>query len=96
MSKHTPGPWLVDCGYIYAACQMDENGMTRQRPLAEVTGDQDHEDHYYENCRLIAAAPDLLEALELADCLLSGANMNRAVVERKVRAAIAKATGEKA
>lgn len=43
----------------------------------------------------IAAAPDLLEALELADAMLSGANMNASVVERKVRAAIAKARGEK-
>lgn len=36
---------------------------------------------------------ELLEALKLADCLLSGANMNREAVERKVRAAIAKVTG---
>ena len=43
--------------------------------------------------RLIAAAPDLLEALKLADLMLSGANMNHRVVETKVRAAIAKATG---
>lgn len=45
------------------------------------------------NASLIAAAPELLEALELADCLLSGANMNKQVVEHKVKAAIAKATG---
>jgi hypothetical protein len=32
----------------------------------------------------------LYEALKLADCLLSGANMNVRVVERKVRAALAK------
>ena len=64
MSKHTPGPWHVDCGCIYAACQMDERGRTRQRPLAEVTSDEDHDDHYEKNCRLIAAAPDLLEALK--------------------------------
>ncbi|NML93833.1 hypothetical protein [Novosphingobium olei] len=35
--------------------------------------------------------PDLLEALELADALLRGANMNRGLVERKVTAAIAAA-----
>jgi predicted nuclease with TOPRIM domain len=40
------------------------------------------------------ALPDLLEALELADAALSGANMNMTVVARKVRAAIAKARGE--
>lgn len=36
----------------------------------------------------------LLEALKLADALLWGANMNAVVVERKVKAAIAK--GEQA
>jgi hypothetical protein len=45
------------------------------------------------DARLIEAAPDLLEALKLADCLLSGANMNRDVVQHKVHAAIAKAEG---
>jgi hypothetical protein len=39
---------------------------------------------------------NLLEALKLADAMLSGANMNISVVENKVRAAIAKATGEQA
>lgn len=43
--------------------------------------------------QLRAQRDELLEALKLADCLLSGANMNREAVERKVRAAIAKATG---
>ena len=42
------------------------------------------------NARLIAAAPDLLEALKLADALLRGANMNVKVVEQKVREAIEK------
>ena len=37
---------------------------------------------------------ELLEALKLADALLWGANMNAVVVERKVKAAIAK--GEQA
>ena len=37
---------------------------------------------------------ELLEALELTDAVLSGANMNMKVVERKVKAAIAKARGE--
>jgi hypothetical protein len=36
---------------------------------------------------------ELLEALELAHLLLSGANMNRDVVNRKVLSAIAKAKG---
>lgn len=36
-----------------------------------------------------------LEALELADATLSGANMNMKVVERKVKASIAELTGGK-
>jgi hypothetical protein len=35
-----------------------------------------------------AKIAELTEALALADGILSGANMNRAVVERKVRAAL--------
>jgi hypothetical protein len=42
----------------------------------------------------MAAAPDLLEALKLAEYLLSGANINGNVVERKVREAIKKAEGD--
>lgn len=41
--------------------------------------------------RLHALNVELLEALKLADLLLSGANMNPRVVEQKVRDAIAKA-----
>jgi|APGre2960657373_1045057.scaffolds.fasta_scaffold178160_2 hypothetical protein len=48
----------------------------------------------YRNAILIAEVPELLEALQLADALLSGANMNVSVVEKKVKSAIAKATGE--
>ena len=46
--------------------------------------------------RLHEVNQELLEALKLADALLWGANMNAVVVERKVKAAIAKATGEQA
>ena len=45
--------------------------------------------------RLHEVNQELLEALKLADALLWGANMNAVVVERKVKAAIAKA-GEQA
>lgn len=44
--------------------------------------------------RLHEANQELLEELKLADALLWGANMNAVVVERKVKAAIAK--GEQA
>ncbi len=43
--------------------------------------------------RLHEVNQELLEALKLADALLWGANMNAIIVERKIKAAIAK-TGE--
>lgn len=47
------------------------------------------------NARLIAAAPDLLEALRCADAMLSGANMDAKAVKRKVSAALAKVEASK-
>lgn len=52
-SAHTPGPWAVGDGYeVYA--------ITAYRSVAMVLGDE----HAKANSALIAAAPDLLEALE--------------------------------
>jgi tyrosyl-tRNA synthetase len=50
---------------------------------------------FKERDKLDSVNAELLEALKLADLTLSDANMNRSLVEKKVRAAIAKATGEK-
>ena len=44
--------------------------------------------------RLHEANQELLEALKLADAMLSGANMNATAVEKTVRAAIAKHKGQ--
>lgn len=103
-AKHTPGPWHIvidDDGnplsgrpMVAAAPELDcaivhWDGFI-QKYWRSARGDKE----IHANARLIAAAPDLLEALELADAALSGANMNMQVVERKVRAAIAKAKGE--
>jgi len=93
-AKHTPGPWEWDCGIIppdgpgrYADIYKDGGDL-----IIATFNDQIAEGHA--NARLIAAAPDLLEALKLADAMLSGANMNAGVVERKVKASIAKAEGQ--
>ena len=48
----------------------------------------------YDYDALKAVMGELLEALELADAALSGANMDMKVVERKVKDAIAKARGD--
>ncbi len=52
---------------------------------------QMHLDAAAELRRLYKLNQELLEALKLADALLSGANMNVKVVEQKVREAIEKA-----
>lgn len=70
MSKHTPGPWVVDGsgikvfadvsnGYppIVAQATSGDNSLTLQTMEA--------------NARLIAAAPDLLAALERANSILA-------------------------
>jgi len=94
---HTPGPWIsvgariehADDGVIDIAdfdpCCM---GMCQDgRGHAEIRA----------NARLCAAAPDLLEALQdlFIDCMACDYNdgFNTSPLAKKVRAAIAKATG---
>lgn len=62
-TSHTPGPWIYDSGVFYAACQMDENGMTYEEPIAEMLEGRPFES--MGNANLILASPDLLEACEL-------------------------------
>ena len=95
MSEYTPGPWIYDAGAFYAKCQLNERGMTRESPIAEMLNGR--EDDYEANARLIAAAPELLEACELALKVLEQSGMiTRQLLDadRKLRAAIAKAKGE--
>ncbi len=55
MSTHTPGPWVYDEGIVYP--QEDHAG---QAWIADIRGAVDAD----ANARLIAAAPDLLQALK--------------------------------
>src|SRR3990167_7407928 len=94
MSKHTPGPWkLVACerGQKWAILSEQECCPDHDRLIAFVGED--------DNARLIAAAPDLLAALEELDAWLSATTrspqIDAALQERtKARAAIAQAKGE--
>lgn len=105
MSKHTPGPWSVphsadeesgcSCGYVFSESQrgfgavatVPFGGEDENYPLAKA------------NAKLIAAAPDLLEALQpfldFADRELDlhGDVIPESIIEA-ARAAIAKAKGE--
>lgn len=58
MSKHTPGPWIAKGDNVY-----EENEPGR---IAKTCGGTDEQ--AAANARLIAAAPDLLEALKLQKC----------------------------
>lgn len=63
MSKHTPGPWSTNhVGFTHA-----KNGAC----IAEVGIDVLPFDEVEANANLIAAAPDLLEALESALTILT-------------------------
>ena len=90
MSEHTPGPWEIREGAeeVYGTA-IYEVGAHDLHPLAAVQNEAD--------ARLIAAAPNLLEALESAHGILQ---MNLGDTDPHVRsacdlmwAAIAKAKG---
>ena len=87
--QHTPGPWEIDFGYnriikSIGPCFPDEYAGSAWLEVTE------------EDARLIAAAPDLLEALR--DCLRRIDDADETYgpdhAVTKARAAIAKATGE--
>lgn len=96
MGKHTPGPWEASAGDVYAE---PTSGFPMKVAAAFAQrGDVVQMEQVAANARLIAAAPELLEALEAA--IKWAAPMAEAPVEArpewfdKCRAAIAKATGE--
>jgi hypothetical protein len=93
--KHTPGPW--GCVEVeFGDYQTGEVGFVVSSKSAQMVGS-------VANCRLIAAAPDLLEALEFfveryaalvnsGDCGNWNPETDAEVI--KARAAIKKAKGE--
>lgn len=98
MSKHTPGPWVIgesDSRGIHCVDARDPNraGIIELCEVFGVQQDDKEDDVSRANARLIAAAPDLLEALKLAvnqnyhDMQMTGEEL------RICEMAIAKATG---
>jgi hypothetical protein len=66
VSKHTPGPWAVECDTQDSTLQRVyrvANGRLHEL-VAEVGHFQQDIDEQNANARLIAAAPDLLDALK--------------------------------
>jgi hypothetical protein len=64
MSKYTAGPWWIDDGDETGAIFIASGSGDNYRTLAEVIN-SDADVDAEANARLIAAAPELLEALEL-------------------------------
>ena len=90
MSKHTPGPWAI---YVNALSDIVIRKMSKDGyelcSIARVSSG-------YANARLIAAAPELLEAL--ADCVahMHWTQQQGEAALKKAKAVIAKATGSEA
>lgn len=97
MNKHTPGPWKV-----YRRADYTTPGWVVLWPDASKPGTHyrrlDSNGGFIEqDARLIAAAPDLLEALQgLLRGIFDGPDKaNAAMLIAKARDAVNKATGEK-
>ena len=93
MSAHTPGPWEWD-GDVWEYDRETEAPwlMSAKTGMPVIQGDIDC---MRDDARLIAAAPDLLEALEAALLLVDmSTSYRREDIAQQSRAAIAKAKGE--
>lgn len=101
-TMHTPGPWhpghlgsdsscqcrsVVDEGYAGGVCTIHVNNGIKS--IADGGNDAPPRDQAVANMHLIAAAPDLLEALRYAGELLEYGGFDMT----KIDAAIAKAVG---
>jgi len=89
MSKHTPGPWSYEGVPGWANSWYVRNAERQIICSTDVIGRFGGD----ENARLIAAAPDLLAALQLIETDKDGDGFICVEAMNLVRAAIAKATG---
>ena len=93
MTEHTPGPWQIDQDdvrrgvfHLYA---WDRDLLERRIADPDIYDARDNA-----NARLIAAAPELLEACETTLANLAPAYASEHLVIKRLRAAIAKARGQ--
>lgn len=106
MSRHTPGPWAYTTapeGWCFNVHQADDADTNHPHScdVAFMTVSCDPKAVQEANARLIAAAPELLDALKHCESMLMSYSIDRVDHEQiedkaltKIRAAIAKATGE--
>jgi hypothetical protein len=92
MSAHTPGPWRFSSdGHIVSASTGERVCTPHSTLLGGKVSDQIKD--LKRNARLIAAAPELLEALDKIACFAPGNGDVCEIIAKVARAAIAKATG---
>ena len=89
-ATHTPGPWVVHPTTHHPAVRSVGTSDTGPRRICTV-GSMNGNPVDKKNARLIAAAPELLEALQFV-MAASGEQLSTAF--EQAQAAIAKATGE--
>ena len=101
-AKHTPGPWRIksDPMHFDTLTTVEGGAIGVRKPfgvqmIVQVGGDSDFQEAEA-NARLIAAAPELLEALKEIIAAADGDGWNQLDASfATARAAIAKAEGEK-
>lgn len=111
-TKHTPGPWVIGAGYGRYKTEITGpgravGGVWTRRDAGALSDERRIEDdpEGIANARLIAAAPELLEAAKSARDALAvaikaawegstDADVAEHVVIKKLDAAIARATGQ--
>lgn len=95
--KHTPGPWVTNAHQeVWSTKPMRFNLTTAGIPMiASVCRHEDAEGGFpaEANARLIAAAPDLLQALRVAYSDIQRCQGHTIDMLGRIEAAIAKATG---
>jgi hypothetical protein len=108
MDNHTPGPWkddeFADVVYINPKGDNLKYIAECKNPILDQEATQYSGDEWRANARLIASAPDLLEALESLEYCLAGGIVHGdratshaadvALCREDARAALAKAKGE--
>ena len=91
MSKHTPGPWKYSTEPQPNGCPIIGAQGLMIAMLAHTVKQADQRETALANARLIAAAPELLEALKLAQSIIGHPEDAHS---KLIAAAIAKAEGQ--
>lgn len=97
-TKHTPGPWHYyrahGCGFVGPSLHVPGSILYSEMAVCRLLADEREGVNPEANARLIAAAPEMLEALKGALDLLREAGLSNRLNGIAVDVAIAKAEGK--